>query len=242
MYSVRLIITGCEYTGKTSLSVKISEWMIDVIGLPFVRWHDHFVPPFLDRHTTIVSERQPSPGLGKKSSDEFDKDDLEQVSSLRPLVLEQFQRHNIWRHVHPSGLGAETDFLVLDFYYAEAVYAPIYYGYGERKSFSDRSTRAREWDAELLKFAPDVILVLTTASPVTIKTRMASNPHLESLVKEPDVEMILDRFEEEFTNSSIKRRLKIDTSGYSVEESLVKFKEAVSSYLTSHDRLRIQQG
>ena len=238
---MRLIITGCEYTGKTSLAVKISDWMIAAFGLPFVRWHDHFVPPFLDRHTTIVSELHSNSGLGKKPSDEFDDYDLEQVNSLRPKVLEQFQRHNIWRHVHPSGLGAETDFLVLDFYYAEAVYAPIYYGYGVKNSFSDRSARAREWDAELLKFAPDVILVLTTSSPATIKTRIASNPHLKSLVKELDVEMILERFEEEFTNSTIKRRLKIDTSDSSVKESLVEFKKAVLPYLTSHDRLRIQQ-
>ena len=83
--------------------------------------------------------------------------------ALRPSVLEQLQRHNIWRHLHPD-LFRDDDTFFINHYYADAVYAPLYYGYGQPGTFSDRSARARAWDTELLERAPDTVLVLVRAT------------------------------------------------------------------------------
>ena len=144
---MRLLLIGCEYTGKSTLAGNISRWMIETMGVSLVRWHDHFVVPRLDSHTIIRAEGSDA-AIGKAEHDLNTDDDEEQIMSLRPNVLEQLQRHNIWRHLHPGLLSAD-DVLFINFYYAEAVYAPLYYGYGEPGSFADRSERAREWDQEL---------------------------------------------------------------------------------------------
>ena len=170
---MQLILTGCGYVGKTTLAIEISRWMIREMGMPFVRWHNHFVVPRLDRH--LIVEADPGSGglPGKQGVDLHAAEDEEQIMGLRPSVLEQLQRHNVWRHMHPDMFGPREDNLMIDFYYADAVYAPLYYGYGEPGSFSDRRRRAREWDHHLLVQAPDAVLVLVEASPSAIRSRMA---------------------------------------------------------------------
>ena len=135
---MRLLIIGCEYAGKTTLARRISRWMIDSMGLPYVRWHDHFVVPRLDRHL-IVHAGADAPVVGKDESDLNTAEDEDQILSLRPMVLEQLQRHNVWRHLHPDSFR-EEDSLFVNHFYAEAVYAPLYYGYGEPGSSGKRST------------------------------------------------------------------------------------------------------
>ena len=87
---------------------------------------------------------------------------------LRPSVLEQLTRHMVWRHLHPDIYRKNEHVLTTNQYYADAVYAPIYYGFGEPGSFADRRQRAREWDNELLSVAPDTVLVLVRASAEVI--------------------------------------------------------------------------
>ena len=124
----------------------------------------------------IVEADPGSGGLpGKQGVDLNAAEDEEQIMGLRPSVLEQLQRHNVWRHMHPDMFGPREDTLMIDFYYADAVYAPLYYGYGEPDSFSDRRRRAREWDHHLLVQAPDAVLVLVEASPSAIRSRMAAD-------------------------------------------------------------------
>ena len=54
---MRLLLIGCEYTGKSTLARNISRWMIETDGaVSSVRWHDHFVVPRLDGHTIIRAE------------------------------------------------------------------------------------------------------------------------------------------------------------------------------------------
>ncbi len=68
-----------------------------------------------------------SPGAlpGKQALDLNTEEDEEQIMGLRPAVLEQLQRHNIWRHLHPDMYVTEADNLTIGFYYADAVYAPL---------------------------------------------------------------------------------------------------------------------
>ena len=86
-------MTGCQYAGKTTLAVALSNWMIQAMGLPFVRWHNHFVVPKLDQHLIVESEsRGPIALPGKQDEDMNTEADEEQIMALRPSVLEQLQR------------------------------------------------------------------------------------------------------------------------------------------------------
>ena len=86
------------------------------------------------------------------------------VRALKPWLLEQMQRALIWRHMHHTVIGEDaSDSIQVGLHYAEAVYAPLYYGYG-RDTFSDRRRRAREWDRALLEYAPETVLVLLGSS------------------------------------------------------------------------------
>lgn len=233
---MRLILIGCEYTGKSTLAGNISRWMIEQMGVSLVRWHDHFVVPRLDTHTIIRAEDSDA-AIGKAEHDLNTEEDEEQIVSLRPNVLEQLQRHNIWRHLHPGLLGAD-DVLFVNFYYAEAVYAPLYYGYGEPGSFADRSERAREWDRELLPYAPDMVLVLVTADPATVAERMASCPRVRGILKERDIPFVLDRFREEYEAGLIERKFTLDTTDATPERTLAQFVERIRPHLSEVDRNR----
>ena len=75
---MRLILIGCEYAGKTTLAVEISKWMIEALGLPFVRWHNHFVVPHIDQHLVVRAQgddRIPVPG--KAAADELTEEEQE---------------------------------------------------------------------------------------------------------------------------------------------------------------------
>ncbi len=186
---MNLLIIGCEYAGKTTLARGISRWMIEAMGLPYVRWHDHFVVPRLDRHL-IVHAGTDATTVGKEEANLNTAGDEEQILALRPSVLEQLQRHNVWRHLHPDLFRAE-DTLFVNHYYAEAVYAPLYYGYGEPGSFADRRGRARAWDRELLLRAPDIVLVLVECSAEVIRDRMNRSRRPRCILHDQDVDRVI---------------------------------------------------
>lgn len=234
---MRLILIGCEYSGKTTLARNISRWMIEQMGVSIVRWHDHFVVPRLDTHTIIRAEDSDA-AIGKTEHDLNTTEDEEQIMSLRPNVLEQLQRHNVWRHLHPRLLGAD-DVLFVNFYYAEAVYAPLYYGYGEPGSFADRSERAREWDAELLPYAPDMVLVLVTAAAATVAERMAKLPRVRGILEQQDIPFVLNRFQEEYEAGLIKRKFTLDTTDTTPEQTLKQFVDHIQPHLSEADHRRI---
>ena len=237
---MRLLIIGCEYTGKSTLAGNISRWMIETMGVSLVRWHDHFVVPRLDSHTIIRAEGSDA-AIGKAEHDLNTDDDEEQIMSLRPNVLEQLQRHNIWRHLHPGLLSAD-DVLFINFYYAEAVYAPLYYGYGEPGSFADRSERAHEWDQEMRAYAPDMVLVLLTAAATTVAERMAARPRprVRGILKERDIPYVLDRFQDEYDASLIERKFTLDTTDTMPQRTVADFVDRIHPHLSEVDRQRIR--
>ena len=236
---MQLILTGCGYAGKTTLAVEISRWMIREMGEPFVRWHNHFVVPRLDRHLIVEADPGSSGLPGKQGVDLNAAEDEEQIMGLRPSVLEQLQRHNVWRHMHPDMFGPREDNLMIDFYYADAVYAPLYYGYGEPGSFSDRRRRAREWDHHLLVQAPDAVLVLVEASPSAIRSRMADAQRPREVLQPQDVEAVLQGFRREYDDSLIRRRFALDTTDASPQETMEDFLHSMRPHLTEWDLLRM---
>ena len=236
---MQLILTGCGYAGKTTLAVEISRWMISEMNLPFVRWHNHFVVPRLDQH--LIVEADPGSGdlPGKPAEDLNVVADEEQIMSLRPSVLEQLQRHNVWRHMHPDMFGPREDTMMIDFYYADAVYAPLYYGYGEPGSFSDRRRRAREWDHHVLVQAPDAVLVLVEASPAAIRERMTAARRPREVLQPQDVETVLRGFRREYDDSLLRRRFILDTTEATPRETLAEFLRLMRPNLTEWDLLRM---
>ena len=236
---MRLLIIGCEYAGKTTLARRISHWMIETMGLPYVRWHDHFVVPRLDRHL-IVHAGTDATAIGKQEADLNTVEDEEQVLALRPSVLEQLQRHNVWRHLHPDLFRCD-DTLFVNHYYAEAVYAPLYYGYGEPGSFADRRNRARAWDAELLLQAPDTILVLVESSPASIRDRMSRRCRPRCVLRERDVERVIDCFRREFDDSLITAKFALDTSEAPADQVFASFRAQIEPYLSAADRRRMAE-
>ena len=233
---MNLLIIGCEYAGKTTLARGISRWMIEAMGLPYVRWHDHFVVPRLDRHL-IVHAGTDATTVGKEEANLNTAEDEEQILALRPSVLEQLQRHNVWRHLHPDLFRAE-DVLFVNHYYAEAVYAPLYYGYGEPGSFADRRGRARAWDRELLLRAPDIVLVLVECSAEVIRDRMNRSRRPRCILHDQDVDRVIDSFRREFDASLIPSKFTLDASEASPDQVFASFRRQIEPYLSDVDRRR----
>lgn len=234
---MHLLIIGCEYAGKTTVATEISKWMIKAMGLRLVRWHNHFVVPALDGHLMVHAEGDQS-AVGKTETDLNTVADQEQILSLRPAVLEDYLRHLIWHHLN-ADMFREDDALFVNHYYADAVYAPLYYGYGEPGSFSDRRARARAWDAELLLHAPNMVLVLVHAAAEMIKERMHRNPRARGILKEADVETVLQRFQEEYDSSLIIRKFTVDSTSATIEELLEGFLRDMQPQFSMTDRLRL---
>ena len=82
-------------------------------------------------------------------------------------------------------------------------------------------------------------LVLVKASPETIARRMKENPHPNGVLKEPDIQKVLEEFETEFERSSMRNKFSIDTTGKTPEETLARFLEEFEPYLNETDKLRI---
>ena len=217
---MRLIIIGCEYTGKTTLSGEIKEWLVQTMGSCQTSFHDHFVSPFVEGSGPEIQEQ------------------IECFQAMPPSVLELYTRYVI--HYHTADSFYElNDHCPIDWYYADAVYAPLYYGYGRPGDYADRRVMARYYDTKVLKHASDTVLVLVKASHETIRQRLRQNPHPHNLIKEEDVELILERFEEEYTNSLLVRKITLDTTDSTPEKALEEFVEKIEPHLTDRDRLRI---
>jgi hypothetical protein len=100
---MHIIIIGCEYAGKTSLSMNLLKW-----GKKYdINFH-------LDDHFTIPDSSLPP-------------EDREVMLTLSPLFKERFQRFQAVYHVHV--MNQNRDSLQVGFYSEDAIYGPLYYGY-----------------------------------------------------------------------------------------------------------------
>ena len=214
--AMRLIIIGCEYAGKSTLAAGVRAWAEGALGGLTSSFHDHFVFPD-----------------GEASSEE-----QEQLMVLVPSLKEKYQRYLIHYHFHPD-FYSDNDHCLVGFYYSEAVYAPLYYGYGRPGEYSDRARMVRAWDHQVMAAAPDTVLVLTKASPEVIRGPMAAYPERISVLQEKDVELVLQRFDEFYAGSLIRRRFTLDTSTASEEETLAEFVRNMEKHFSPIDRLRM---
>ena len=223
--AVRLIIVGSEYTGKTTLVEKIVDWRDDVMGPPtpkgIVRYHDHFTLPWVGHW------------------DEISEEDLAKFMSLGPELKEMFQRYQFHYHLMPQ-LYRDTDHIMVGFHIEEAVYAPLYYGYGREGEYGDRESFCRHIETDILEAAPDTVLVLLKASPEVIRERMKTATHARAVLRDEDVEHILERFEYHYGHSHLRYKFTLDTSSATPDETLQEFIENYIPHMSERDQLRIQ--
>ena len=163
---MRLILVGCEYAGKTTLANSIVGWIEHTFGSSRT-FHDHFSLP----------------------CNEFPVEEQEQLLALSPRLKEMFQRYMMNYHFHPA-FYSDPDHNLVGFHIEEAVYAPLYYGYGGRGEYADRAALARAFDEEIMQHAPDTVLVLVRARPEVIAQRMREQPHERPVVQEKDIEYV----------------------------------------------------
>ena len=212
---MRLIFVGCEYAGKTTLSKEVTEWIGRTMGGGRT-FHDHFTVP----------------------SPELEGGDRDLLANATPRFKEMFQRYQIEYHLQDAFYG-DPDHLLAGFHIEEAVYAPLYYGYGGKGEYAERALFARSMERRIMETAPDTVLVLLKATPKVIKRRMKESPHTIQVVPEADVEMVLSRFEDEYRDTWIRKRFVLDTSTATVEQTLQEFEDNIKNHLSDADRMRI---
>ncbi len=244
---MKLIVTGCEYAGKTTLIKEILKWFKKMYIAPTV--HEHFTfpsRPSITRH------------------DMWDPADQEKILRMTPSGR---QRINFWGyvdHICQAGWGALYGDVIWEGYYVEdAVYGRAYYGYEEigtpehANEFSEftRDTAVspgmkhvprvhsaggpRCLESMIMSVAPETILLLMEASPNIIEQRMKETPHEPQRIKKSDISTLVEEFREEVKNSLIAQKMILDTSKVTVEETFEQFRRDVTQYLTEKDMLRI---
>jgi hypothetical protein len=211
-------MVGCEYVGTSSLIQEISGWVERAMGGK-MGIHDHWKAPQL-------------------SHAEHTKEENEGFLALSPNLRESFQRYHMEYHLSPS-FYHDADHTMVGFHIDEAVYAPLYYGYGAPNEYGDREQAARTTEASLLEIARDTVLILLKASPEVIRARMKADPHANALVTDGDVEKVLAAFEDQHTRSLLRKKIVIDNTDQTVAESLADFVTQIQPFLTHADRSRI---
>ncbi len=216
---MRIFIIGCEYTGKTTLVNGITELIAQTMGT-YTGCHDHFTLPNVGQGEGMDKIEEAVMGL------------IETV----PSFVEQFQRFQFVYHLQPV-LFHRDDYLIVNWYYADAVYVPLYY---PNLGGHDRQYLARFIESDLKILAPDMVLVLVKASPDVVRDRMRQEARPQCPLKNSqDVEFVLDRFQEVYTNSILDAKITIDTTSTSSSETLQDFVRQVEPHLRPVDRQRI---
>ena len=224
---MHLLLTGCEYSGTTTLAAGITEWAKRAMGQNY-HFHDHWKIPHI-RH-----------GLPE--------DEQELMLGLTPYLKESYQRFHVADHMQDeyyllgaedTGDLAEGNHLVVGMHIDEAVYSSLYYGYGGEGEYADRTVMARHVEKRMMEMAPDTIHLLLTCSPEVIRKRLQEDPHVNGLVQDKDVELVLKRFEEEYERSLIQNKFTIDTTTSTPKECVAEFLEKYEPFMTVPDRTRI---
>lgn len=141
---MRLILTGCEYAGKSTLASALHAWGPQH-GFQF-HLDDHFSVP--DASLRTDEERRYAAGAP-------------------PAMKERFQRFQIYYHLHL--LNVYDDICLVGFHCEEAVYGPRYYypGRGLPQDYHRRieTDMPRDTILCLLWAKPDVLRARQEAAP-----------------------------------------------------------------------------
>ncbi len=215
---MRLVLAGCEYADTTTLVNAIVKWGESAMGGTF-GLHDHFKIPHLS-HEKLTLDEQAG------------------ILALSPNVLKMFQRYHVDYHLSES-FYSDPHHIIIGLHFDEAVYAPRYFGYGMKDVYGDRGRFYLAVEHRILKMAPDTVLVQVKANPDVIARRMKTDPYENQVVREEDIEPVLAGFEEIYERSVIPRKMALDTSTATVEETLAEFLTEFKPRLSETDRLRM---
>ena len=219
---MRLILAGCEYTGTSTLAFAIDDWMAENIGARFPLIHDHWKLPHTSGH--------PQPDMTEE--------ERQQVLALSPVLREMTQRHSLYYHIQANSWNG-PDWMSIGLHIDDAVYSPMYFGYGADHQDHDRKTVSRQVEGSIVRFAPDMVLVHVKASPEVIAQRLAAEPREHSPLKAEDIPEVLTRYEEAVANSTLRHKIVLDTSNATVDETMADFTRKIEPYLSEADRSRI---
>ena len=161
----------------------------------------------------------------------------QQVLALSPKLKEMTQRHSLYYHT-PSERN-DANAMLVGYVFDDSIYGPLYFEYGRPTDPEDRSVVIRHVERALLKNSPESVLVLVRAEAEVIRRRMREGRHPGGVLQEKDIELVLDRFQYEFRHTLFEKKLALDTSTASVEETLAEFVERVEPHLTESDRSRM---
>ena len=220
---MRLIIAGCEYSGASTLANAIAGWAKKAMGADLKVYDSFRLPYFLPLDMT--------------------DEELQQFEALPKHLKQVFQWHNLASHAMPNALKKD-DYILVGFQLDEAVYAPLYYGYGRPWEYAEAVGLAHHYEVEVLESMPTLVQVLVKASPEAIADRIKEDPHKYGLLQTgtPDpreIEHVLERFDEVSTSSLIRRKITIDTTDATVEESVADFAKQMDRYLLTRDLERL---
>ena len=123
----------------------------------------------------------------------------------------------------------------------DAVYGPMYFGYGGEGQPAPRTILTKTVERALLQYAPDFVLVLIKASVEAIRERMQNNPHPNQVIKSSDIEILHEKFESEYSNSQISNKFVIDTTNQNELQTLNEFTNKIEPYLSQDDIERRNQ-
>ena len=219
---MRLILVGCEYVGTTKLANAIDDWMASSMGVRFSLIHDHWKIPHTSGHPD-------------------DSTPEEQAWRLKatPKFKEMHQRHSLYYHVQANTFNA-PDGMVIGGAIEDAVYGPMFFGYGGKDHRLNREVVMHQWENTILRFTQDTVLVHVTADSDVIEQRMADDPHENMIISPDDIEKVKDRFAELVDWSLLANKIVIDNSG-SMEETMSEFVRKIEPFLTDFDRSRMDE-
>ena len=216
---MRLILIGCEYVGTTTLADGIARWAWENMGARFNDFHSHWKFPHI-------------------ATDEVSEEDQVLMMQLSPKMKELMMRTNLEYHIQSHFYRAD-DHNMVGHYIEEAIYAPLYFGYGGPGQAGERRITAPEMERTIMKFGPGTTLVHLKTSPEVIRRRMKANPHDRGVLQDKDVEYVLERFQEAYDDNVYYNRLELDTTMATPEESLAEWVEKMDTFWTDVDRLRL---
>ena len=163
---MNIIAIGCEYTGTTTLMLRLQEWMVDAFGQTTI-FHDHFKLPNHSGHPPL------DPDIII-----FDEEEKRQILEMSPKLKELFSRYTLYYHSPTRARDSKTlGGLHIGHHIDEMIYAPMYFGYGRPGEPGDRRVEAQCVEQGLAKYMPETVLVLMRASADVVRSRMGDAPH-----------------------------------------------------------------
>jgi hypothetical protein len=218
---MRLLFVGCEYAGTTTLANGIDGWAREALGSGLGLIHDHWKIPHTSGHP-----------------DNTTPEEQEMLLALGPKLLEMHQRHSLYYH-SPKGSAPETDGVLIGYHIEDTIYARLIFGYGGEGSAGNRTVHSKVIEHLLLQHVPETVLVHVKATPEAIKQRMKENPHAHALVNEDNVDLVLQAFDEAVRHSAIGKRIELDTSSSTVDESVAELVQKMEPNWTQRDQVRL---